>query len=589
MYKRQPKVEFLLNSKLVATDAVLESNINLDLLGSLGLGDWTYLEIAERGKVEIVRAYKIDSAFVFVNRGQDNTEAECFSRFATVRFLDTLQGMRDVVSALPVSGLNLSFQNIQHTLVNGVYTLSTTPAQIEGDFPLETTGEFPNYQIGEKSGFTFCCKTRNTFRPEDYEPLPPPTPLTVQIYNFNDGLTVNYSAYYNGGVYPIYYAWDFGDGTTIQSTLDNSQETHTYAAAGTYQATVSLIDSLGETASAGIPVTVVAPVPPPVPDFTWQELANGTLRFTDTSTGLNRTFVTFNYGDGFAGNVDNNGSIDHQYEINNSYLVTMILYYGNNQQVYIQKTVEVTTAPEVIEYYPVLGYERDELVVTFTDTATDTLPPGITIDSYNIDLGDEGTFENVQLPFQYTYTAPGYNGAYISANIGGRIYYGDGQAFNVFGPPSWLPEIGVNELLPLLQREAASGGTTKDFGPAVNPWSLPAETINNCSVTQKQVYGSEKYNKYRITEINVVATFTAINPYISPPRGSISVSLGKSGQFTGQIIGSGDTVNLSLISTDVPDTGYDDYFAFGCYVNTFGTSQGATLTFTSLSITVEER
>src|SRR4051794_26435056 len=54
---------------------------------------------------------------------------------------------------------------------------------------------------------------------------------------------------------PLTYSWAFGDGGT--STAQNPS--HTYAAAGTYNATVTVSDGKGGTATKTVPVTVAAP------------------------------------------------------------------------------------------------------------------------------------------------------------------------------------------------------------------------------------------------------------------------------------------------------------------------------------------
>lgn len=67
------------------------------------------------------------------------------------------------------------------------------------------------------------------------------------------GVAVGLTAHATGGVGPDSYAWQFGDG----SVGSGPSPTHTYAAAGSYVARVTVTDSVGGTGNASVAVTVV--------------------------------------------------------------------------------------------------------------------------------------------------------------------------------------------------------------------------------------------------------------------------------------------------------------------------------------------
>jgi PKD repeat protein len=80
------------------------------------------------------------------------------------------------------------------------------------------------------------------------------TPSTV-----NTGTSVQFTGLAVGGSPAYTYSWNFGDGTT--SALQNP--THTYAAAGTYTATLTVTDSMGNTSAASVPGNIIVnPLPP---------------------------------------------------------------------------------------------------------------------------------------------------------------------------------------------------------------------------------------------------------------------------------------------------------------------------------------
>jgi hypothetical protein len=71
--------------------------------------------------------------------------------------------------------------------------------------------------------------------------------------------------------YNYNYTWSFGDGTNV--TTPSNFTSHTYAAPGTYEVRVTVVDPLGRTASAVANVTVVNPGAAPVFDVSPADLA----------------------------------------------------------------------------------------------------------------------------------------------------------------------------------------------------------------------------------------------------------------------------------------------------------------------------
>jgi alpha-tubulin suppressor-like RCC1 family protein/PKD repeat protein len=75
----------------------------------------------------------------------------------------------------------------------------------------------------------------------------------------NAPLTVSFTSTVTGGLAPVTYQWDFGDGGT--STASNPS--HTFSTAGTFPVTLTVHDGAGQEAHAA-PLAVQVTVPPPV-------------------------------------------------------------------------------------------------------------------------------------------------------------------------------------------------------------------------------------------------------------------------------------------------------------------------------------
>lgn len=102
----------------------------------------------------------------------------------------------------------------------------------------------------------------------------------------------------NGG-YITSYLWDFGDNTTVNTS--DPIFTHVYDAFGDYSVTLTITDSEGETAAAGLKISVIAP---PEADFFFEPLdphACDIVTFNASRSVPNGGFIVefrWNFGDG---------------------------------------------------------------------------------------------------------------------------------------------------------------------------------------------------------------------------------------------------------------------------------------------------
>jgi len=114
------------------------------------------------------------------------------------------------------------------------------------------------------------------------------------------------------------WAWDFGDGNN--SILQNP--THLYAAAGTYNVQLTVVDGPGCLDSITLPVLVN---PIPTANFSAPPACfSSPSQFTSLSTG-NPTIFDWDFGDG---NTSNQQDPSHLYAAPGNYTVTLIVFSG---------------------------------------------------------------------------------------------------------------------------------------------------------------------------------------------------------------------------------------------------------------------
>jgi PKD repeat protein len=117
------------------------------------------------------------------------------------------------------------------------------------------------------------------------------------------------------------WGWDFGDGTTDP----NQNPTHQFAAAQTYQVTLTVTDNGGATNSKTVPVTVAGGTgnQAPVASFALPTCTAGTpCGFHSTSTDADGTIATAHWDFGDAGSADG-VDVTHTFAAANTYNVKL--------------------------------------------------------------------------------------------------------------------------------------------------------------------------------------------------------------------------------------------------------------------------
>ncbi|MDT8437224.1 MAG: PKD domain-containing protein, partial [Gemmatimonadota bacterium] len=191
-------------------------------------------------------------------------------------------------------------------------------------------------------------------------------------------------------------SWDFGDGGT--STQRNPS--HTYGAAGTFTATLTVTDNRGGTsAPTSKQVTVTAPNQAPTADFGFActDLA---CDFTDASTDPDGTVTgwSWDFGDG---NVSTAQSPSHTYLTGGTFTVTLTVTDDDGAFSAPTSKQVTVTAPNQAPTAD-FGFSCVGSFCQFTDASSD---PDGTVTGWSWDFGD-GNVSTAQSP-GHLYAAPG--------------------------------------------------------------------------------------------------------------------------------------------------------------------------------------
>ncbi len=162
------------------------------------------------------------------------------------------------------------------------------------------------------------------------------------------------------------YAWDFGDGAT--STAQHP--VHTYAASGTYTATLTVTDTSDVADSYSAQVQIL---PQPVAGFTstTPDTLGTATSFTDTSTGVDLSYL-WDFGDGATSTMQ---EPTHTYTASGTYSVTLTVTDPAMAESAVSHAVVILQRPAVI-LPPTLSVQEGQLAIitaTLSLTSTDVI------------------------------------------------------------------------------------------------------------------------------------------------------------------------------------------------------------------------
>jgi PKD repeat protein len=179
------------------------------------------------------------------------------------------------------------------------------------------------------------------------------TSIGLPTANAGSNQTVNEGAMvtFNGsaaGSSALSYVWTFGDGSSEPGTL---MPMHTYAAPGSYTATLTVTDAVGQTATSSIVVTVKNLPPTAMPGGPYTGIPGAAITFAGSATdpGSGDTFTyLWNFGDGTTSALQ---SPSHAYAGTGSYTATLTVRDQSGASASASTVVTVTagTSGSVIQ------------------------------------------------------------------------------------------------------------------------------------------------------------------------------------------------------------------------------------------------
>jgi PKD repeat protein len=212
------------------------------------------------------------------------------------------------------------------------------------------------------------------------EPPPPLTAVEI-IASGTEGIapaTFDFESNVTGGTAPYTYSWDFGDGSV--EVDDDESVSHTFDIGGTYNVDLTVIDSIGRTASDSMLVTVVER-PQPAPTAVeiiasgTEGIAPATFEFgADVVGGTAPYTYSWDFGDGSSGESGNDDDIAHTFEEAGTYSVDLTVTDSSGQSASDSVDITVRGGEPPIDEEPPAGGGGEELPPIDEEPPTDEEP-----------------------------------------------------------------------------------------------------------------------------------------------------------------------------------------------------------------------
>jgi PKD repeat protein len=247
----------------------------------------------------------------------------------------------------------------------------------------------------------------------------------------NAPLTVNFGASASGGSSPYTFSWNFGDGQT--STAQDPS--HTYSIAGNFNATLTVIDSLGSQDSKTASITVTT-APSPLVATASASPTSGqvplTVNFFGSASGGSPPYsYNWNFGNGGTSGTQNPV---HTYSAAGNFTATLTVSDALGSSNSKSVAISVTSAPNplVVSASAIPTSGQAPLTVNFTGSASGGTSPY----SYVWNFGD-GQSSNTTSP-SHTYSSAGNYIAILSVTDSQGVSGSKSASISVVAAPSSL-------------------------------------------------------------------------------------------------------------------------------------------------------